>query len=1302
MNRQKRTKGKILSRLARALRSWRWRAVFAAGLVGITALPLALIADQVKVEAEPCPCTAFTNPTSQNDFSDGAALELGFKFRPNIDGYITGVRFYKQGAMSGTHTGRLWTEGGSEMAMATFTETPSGWQEVTFSSPQAVTANTTYVASVTMNDGRYIATTNYFTTNITNGPLTVPSSASSGGNGVFSTTAGTFPTNGANTTNYWVDVSFIGNQGSSPPVVNGVTPTDGSTNVNLGETVSATFDDAMDPGSFTSSTFEVRDSDDNSVAGTYSYSASSKTASFVATDGLALGKTYTATLRGGSGTTVTNLEGIALAADYTWSFTASTTNACPCTLKDRVAPQGSSSFDDSDSLELGIKVKPTTNGYITALRFYKPIISTETTHTMKVWNSTGTQLAAATTSNETDYGWQEVKLSTPLQVSQGQLYVVSYGTTTATYQASFGGVNSNLGNGYLIAYADNSAENAATGSGNRNGVFSGTAGNYPASGSTNGAYYWVDAVFSTAPTPEYPFAVTVTQPEANDFGIMNNHVVTAAFNRVPDASTITASSFRLFDSNNVQVSGSAAYDAARGLATFTPSSPLTGGERYTAKLASSVADQGGIALGSEYSWSFTAGTSVAANPNQGPGGPVLVITATDNKYSPYYAEILRTEGLNYFDVKDMSTVDSAVLANYSVVVLAEMVLSQSQADMFGTWVSTGGNLVAMRPDSKLASLLGLTPAGSTRTNQYLLIDTATTPGNGLVGETIQWKGTADNYTLNGATSIATFYSDASTSTANPAVTSRAVGNNGGTAVAFAYDLAKSVIAQHQGNQAWAGQNRDGLGPIRTNDLFFGAMTGDVRPDWVEAAKFHIPQADEQQRLLANLIIEAARDLRPLPRFWYLPGDYKAAMVVAGDDHGLGNNTGSEMVLGKWLNESSTDCSLLDWECVRASHYVYTSSALTDARALQFHNLGYEIGDHVSTTCNNWVSFAALSAEYTADLDAWRAKYSSLPNQRTHRYHCYVWSDWDSQSRVEIANGMRYDLNYVALPSTWVGSKAPLMTGSGMNMRFTDADGDMMDIRQGVTNFDDTVSTTTNIDALLDNTLDSSGYYGVFGTHYDMTNTYHDTVYAAARAKNVPMISSEQALTWFDGRDSSSFGNFTGSAGRFGFTVTAAVGTTNMKAMLPILDAAGQLATLARDGTEISYDTRTIKGVQYAVFEAQPGAYTATYTDYDPNANTGGNNGSATGSTSSNSSTAKKKVALENSPTPETAPQPENTAESNQINPAPQNEKEFITPADGSKESGSWIWWILGGFGLSGVLWWVVFTLRRRSRPPVSF
>ena len=119
--------------------------------------------------------------------SDGSAVELGVKFRSDVPGTVTGVRFYKGTTTTGTHTGTLWTSTGTRLATATFTgETASGWQKVTFSTPVAIAANTVYVVSYHTNVGNYAYTHNTFATaGVDNGPLHALRAGVSGGNGVY-------------------------------------------------------------------------------------------------------------------------------------------------------------------------------------------------------------------------------------------------------------------------------------------------------------------------------------------------------------------------------------------------------------------------------------------------------------------------------------------------------------------------------------------------------------------------------------------------------------------------------------------------------------------------------------------------------------------------------------------------------------------------------------------------------------------------------------------------------------------------------------------------------------------------------------------------------------------------------------------------------------------------------------------------------------------------------------------------------------------------------------------------------------
>jgi hypothetical protein len=127
-----------------------------------------------------------TVPAVPSATNDSSALELGTKFSADVDGQITGFKFYKGTTNTGLHTGHLWTSGALLLATATFTnETASGWQEVTLDTPVAVTANTTYVVSYQAPNGNYAYNAQYFTTDYDNAPLHSPASATSGGNGIF-------------------------------------------------------------------------------------------------------------------------------------------------------------------------------------------------------------------------------------------------------------------------------------------------------------------------------------------------------------------------------------------------------------------------------------------------------------------------------------------------------------------------------------------------------------------------------------------------------------------------------------------------------------------------------------------------------------------------------------------------------------------------------------------------------------------------------------------------------------------------------------------------------------------------------------------------------------------------------------------------------------------------------------------------------------------------------------------------------------------------------------------------------------
>jgi hypothetical protein len=687
-----------------------------------------------------------------------------------------------------------------------------------------------------------------------------------------------------------------------------------------------------------------------------------------------------------------------------------------------------------------------------------------------------------------------------------------------------------------------------------------------------------------------PPHVLATTPAQGATGVNVGGEISATFDEAIDPATVTTSTFTVTGPGGEAVPATVSYDTLSGTATLTVTAALRFGTTYTARLAGGssgtrIRDLAGNALSASRTWTFSTESSPP---------PVLVVQSAANPYTAYLGEILRAEGLPFTTI-GLPLVTPELLDSFDVVLLGETPLTQAQADMLSAWVQGGGNLVAFRPDARLAGLLGLSAAGGTLSDAYLGVDTSSAPGAGIVGQTIQFHGTADRYLASSASTVATLYSSSSTPTPNPAVTVRNVGSSGGQAAAFAYDLARSVVLTRQGNPAWIGQERDGVNPIRPDDLFFGGAIGDDRPDWVDTTRIAIPQADEQQRLLVNLIQLVSADRQPIPRFWYLPHGEKAAIVMTGDDHALGGTAGR---FDRYAALSPAGCSVVDWECVRSTSYIFPQSPLTNAQAAAYEAQGFEVAVHLSTNCQNWTP-ASLEADYAQQLGDFASKYSSVPAPVSNRTHCVAWSDWASQPKVELAHGIRLDTNYYHYPGAWIGTKPGFMTGSGIPMRFADLDGTAIDVYQAATQMTDESGQAYpfTVDALLDRALGPEGYYGIFTANMHTDHADHagsDAIVASAQARSVPIVSSEQMLTWLDGRAASSFRSIGWSGGTLTFTVAADPSARGLQAMLPTAGPNGTLQTLTRGGTPVVYATQTIKGVQYALFPAADGQYAAVY------------------------------------------------------------------------------------------------------------
>jgi hypothetical protein len=1163
-----------------------------------------------------CPCSIWAStvtPPAPLDDGDTASVELGDRFRTDTNGFITGVRFYKGTANTGTHTGSLWTNAGVLLGTATFNnETASGWQQVLFTNPVAVTANTTYVVSYHAPNGHYTGTDAFYAAAaVDSPPLHALRNGTDGPNGVYAYGATTtFPAATFNSENYWVDVVFSTTApvDTSPPTVTSTFPTNNAVGVDPGARVTVGFNEAMDPNSISSSTsgsegggtafgtFELRDSASTLINATVSYDAATRVATLQPASALALSTKYTALVKGGAADPrVKDAAGNAMAANVTWSFTTAGAppppGSCPCSIWPASTVPSVVTENDAASVELGTKFRSDVSGYVTGAKFYKGPANTGT-HTASLWTSTGTRLATATFAAESASGWQQVAFPSPVQIAANTTYVVSYHAPGGEYSASAS---------YFSAAGVDSPPLHALQNGvdGPNGVYVyGSTSVFPSQtfGSTS---YFVDVVFNTTIGPDLtPPTEALVTPASGASGVSTSAALAVTFNEALDPATATGTNFILRDASNATVPAVVTYSASTLTVTVTPTSALSNSAQYTAVVRAGVKDLAGNATTSDFTWSFTTAAPPPPPPSQGPGGPVLVVTAAANPFTTYLAEILRGEGVNEFLTKDVSQVTATVLDAYDVVLLGEMPLTAAQVSMFTTWVNAGGNLIAMRPDKQLAGLMGLTDKGTTLADAYLLVNTAAAPGAGIVNQTIQFHGNADNYSLNGATSLATLYSTATSATTSPAVTSRTVGL--GRAVAFTYDLAKSVVYTRQGNPAWAGQERDGQTPsiIRSDDLFFGAKAGDVKPDYVDLNKVAIPQADEQQRFLWNIMLNVNASNKPLLRFWYFPRMLPAAVIMTGDDHALGGTAGR---FNDFIAASPANCSVADWGCVRGTSYIYPGTPISDAQVTSYQAQGFEIALHVTTNCADWTP-ASLAGFYSSQLTQFAAGWPHAFKPTTNRTHCIVWSDWSTQAQVALNNGIRLDTNYYYWPDVWILDRPGMFTGSGMPQRFADTNGQMIDVYQATTQITDESGQTfsTNIDALLNNATGSLGYYGAFtvNMHTDYNPSAGETgataIVASAKAHGVPVITARQALDWLDGRNGSSFKSIAWNGSALTFDIAVGTGANGLRALVPATWGSRPITGMLLNGAPLSFVTQTIKGVQYATFAATPGTYQVSY------------------------------------------------------------------------------------------------------------
>jgi hypothetical protein len=427
-----------------------------------------------------CPCTLFgSSPPLITATNDATAVSVGVKFTSDVNGWISGVRFYKGSGNGGTHTGSLWSSTGTRLATGTFTnESATGWQTLTFATPVPVTANTTYVASYYAPQGHYAGDSGVFNNQYDNPPLHALASGAANGNGVYAYGGDVFPGDTYGATNYGVDatIQLTPPPDTTPPTAQPAAPQAGATQVPINTKVQALFSESVVSSSIS---VTLKTAAGASVAGTIAYDDPSKTVTFTPSASLATNTNYTATVSGAKDPSGNQM------APLSWSFTTTTdVTGCPCTIFNTTAP-ANPAVNDPSAVSLGVKFTSDSSGSISGVRFYKGS-GNGGTHTGSLWSSTGTRLATGTFTNETASGWQTLTFATPVPITANTTYIASYYAPQGDYAVTPGLFNSQVDAVPLHALAD-----ASSGG---NGVFLYGSDGFPTS-SYNATSYSVDPIF---------------------------------------------------------------------------------------------------------------------------------------------------------------------------------------------------------------------------------------------------------------------------------------------------------------------------------------------------------------------------------------------------------------------------------------------------------------------------------------------------------------------------------------------------------------------------------------------------------------------------------------------------------------------------------------------------------------------------------------------------------------------------------------------------------------------------------------
>ncbi|GAB4152042.1 MAG: hypothetical protein Fur005_01720 [Roseiflexaceae bacterium] len=590
---------------------------------------------------------------------------------------------------------------------------------------------------------------------------------------------------------------------------------------------------------------------------------------------------------------------------------------------------------------------------------------------------------------------------------------------------------------------------------------------------------------------------------------------------------------------------------------------------------------------------------------------LLINPAETGQFGRYLGEILRAEGITAFQEAWIDDVSGRELAQFQLAILGPGALDPDRQAQLEQYVLSGGSLIAIRPDPSLAKLLGIQPTGKAIERGSLRVGDHPL-AQGITTRPLQFHGGAEQYSLAGAAAIANL----NDSSKAPLITIHQRGQ--GSAASWAFDLGRSIAYTRQGNPALADREQDGFEGFRAAELF---------TDWLDYDQIDIPQADEQQRLFANVVNSLSR--MPLPRLWYFPASTASVVVATGDAHGsrapiiqqllsTASQYNAQFSVYYTPPTTSTARRLLRkvrwWateQPIVGSVFAEDSPYPTPRHVDAWRAMGHGFGMH-----------PYVESGFTTGLNSyWNefVKHGYGPLAPTVRTHRVLWQGWVDAARMQADYGIRMNLDYYHLgpivrrPDTGIWTHGYL-TGSGLPMRFVDQQGQILHVYQQHTHlvdeylmnvFDPWVSLdapaalAVTKDLLDRGTKQFPSAFGlqchadpftIGGAVAEQVGAWFEGTLSYAAEQGIPVLSAESMLEFSEARNESRIIelNWDAANGQLRLKQSISAAGYDLDLMVPSIHEQRSIRAISIDGNTATSSQRTVGGIRYDVVRIASG------------------------------------------------------------------------------------------------------------------